>query len=191
MVGYSHIYNGTGSAICTAFGHKGSKGSTWKLTCANGKTLTATMGKRCGLNQKLNCDLNAPAIDCGCHPTAVANQFISGGSGKAECLARGKKGSKGSTWKLTCDGQPTKVKHSVFMGKNCMLQDDLYCGVGVPPVTHHCGCQNEVALFKDVKCIGDNVYSCTGHYNETVTFSSKKCSKIHKKAKCAYNNTVG
>ena len=51
MVGYSHIYNGTGSAICTAFGHKGSKGSTWKLTCANGKTLTATMGKRCGLNQ--------------------------------------------------------------------------------------------------------------------------------------------
>ena len=30
-----------------------------------------------------------------------------------------------------------------------------------------------------------------GHYNETVTFSSKKCSKIHKKAKCAYNNTVG
>ena len=58
--------------------------------------------------QKLNCDLNAPAIDCGCHPTAVASQFISGGSGKAECLARGKKGSKGSTWKLTCDGQPTK-----------------------------------------------------------------------------------
>lgn len=60
------------------------------------------------LFQKLNCDLNAPAIDCGCHPTAVASQFISGGSGKAECLARGKKGSKGSTWKLTCDGQPTK-----------------------------------------------------------------------------------
>ena len=58
--------------------------------------------------QKLNCDLNAPAIDCGCHPTAVAGQFISGGAGKAECLARGKKGSKGSTWKLSCDGQPTK-----------------------------------------------------------------------------------
>ena len=54
-----------------------------------------------------------------------------------------------------------KVK-TVSMGKNCMLQDDLYCGVGVPPVTHHCGCPNEVAMFKDVKCVGDNVYSCTG-----------------------------
>ena len=51
MVAYSHIYNGSGTAVCTAFGHKGSKGSTWKLTCSNGKTLTATMGKRCGLNQ--------------------------------------------------------------------------------------------------------------------------------------------
>ena len=63
---------------------------------------------------------------------------------------------------MSVDLKSLKVKHSVFMGKNCMLQDDLYCGVGVPPVTHHCGCQNEVALFKDVKCIGDNVYSCTG-----------------------------
>ena len=51
MVAYSHIYNGSGTAICTGYGHKGSKGSTWKLTCSNGKTLTATMGKRCGLNQ--------------------------------------------------------------------------------------------------------------------------------------------
>ena len=129
--------------------------------------------------------MNAPAIDCGCHPTAVGSQFISGGAGKAECLARGKKGSKGSTWKLSCDGQPTKARFqnrsnidsyaesehfdlklekvkTVSMGKNCMLQDDLYCGVGVPPVTHHCGCPNEVAMFKDVKCVGDNVYSCTG-----------------------------
>ena len=59
------------------------------------------------------------------------------------------------------DLKPPKVK-TVSMGKNCMLQDDLYCGVGVPPVTHHCGCPNEVAMFKDVKCVGDNVYSCTG-----------------------------
>ena len=64
--------------------------------------------------QKLNCDLNAPAIDCGCHPTAIASQFITGGSGKAECLARGKKGSKGSTWKLTCDGQPTKAGFQIY-----------------------------------------------------------------------------
>jgi len=190
MVAFSHIYNGTGTAVCTGYGRKGSKGSTWKLTCSNGKTLTTTMGKRCGLQQKLNCDLNAPAVDCGCHPTAIAQQYVTGGAGgKAECLSRGKKGSKGSIWKLTCTGKST-MKPAVSMGKNCQLQDSLWCGTGVPPVTYKCGCEVEVAFFKNVKCVGDNVYSCTGLYGETQTFSAKKCAKIHKKHKCAYNNDI-
>ena len=71
------------------------------------------------------------------------------------------------------------------MGKNCMLQDDLWCGTGVPPVVHHCGCQNEVSKFKDVKCVGDNVYSCTGtvliilheSYSDD-SYTSLNCQKL-------------
>ena len=51
VVAYSHIFGGSGTARCVGFGRKGSKGSTWQLTCSNGKTMTATMGKRCTLNQ--------------------------------------------------------------------------------------------------------------------------------------------
>jgi len=189
----SSIIGGVGTAKCTGHGKKGSKGSTWLLTCSTGKTLVATMGKRCQLNQKLNCDPNAPLIDCGCNTTAISQQYVKGGAGgKAECLSRGKKGSKGSIWRLTCTGLtgPSSIKPVVYMGKNCQLQDSLWCGTGVPPITHHCGCQSEVYFFKNVKCIGDNVYSCTGLYGETQTFSAKKCSKISKKHKCSFNNTI-
>ena len=143
--------------------------------------------------QKLNCDPNAPSIDCGCNPTTISQQYVTGGAGgKAECLSRGKKGSKGSIWKLSCTGLTgsSSVKPAVSMGKNCQLQDSLWCGTGAPPITHHCGCQSEVYFLKNVKCIGDNVYSCTGLYGETQTFSAKKCSKISKKHKCAFNNTI-
>ena len=47
----SSIIGGTGIAKCTGYGKKGRKRSTWLLTCSTGKTLVATMGKRCQLNQ--------------------------------------------------------------------------------------------------------------------------------------------
>jgi len=56
---------------------------------------------------------------------------------------------------------------------------------GVPS----CNCQAEVANFANIRCTGNNVYSCTSKSGGTITFQAKKCAKLTKKSKCARNSS--
>ena len=79
--------------------------------------------------------------------------------------------------------------HNVPMGKNCKLQKTLTCGFASSNLKATCNCGPELSRFKDIKCLGDNKWSCTDKFGQTISFkgASKpgKCKKSIKKCKCA------
>ena len=55
-----------------------------------------------------------------------------------------------------------------------------------------CDCTHEVAHLADIKCVADNVWSCTNKKNRSITFTiknKKKCAKLVAKTKCAITVT--